>query len=81
MLYEFSCDTARQCVNFQAIVPGDHPIILELFLILFTNYYSKNYSSLMYTCLLMIELSVFYIIAELIVEILFVLFSINGFFF
>jgi len=26
-LHEFSCDTARKCVNFKAIIPEDHPII------------------------------------------------------
>ena len=51
LLHEFSCDTARRCVNFKAIIPEDHPIILELFLIRFTTRYSKNYSGIMYACL------------------------------
>jgi len=48
-LREFSCDTG---VHFKEIIPEDHPpIILELFLILFTTNYSKNHSSIMYACL------------------------------
>ena len=35
------------------IIPKDYPIIPELFLILFTTYYSKNYSGIMYSCLLL----------------------------
>ena len=37
--------------EFELIIPEDHPIILELFLILFTTDYSKNYSGIMYACL------------------------------
>jgi len=51
-LHKFTCSTARQCVSFKAIIPEDHPIISELFLILFTTYYSKNYSGIMYACLI-----------------------------
>jgi len=47
-LHEFSCDTARKCVNFKVIIPEDHLIILELFL---TTYYSKNYFGIIYACL------------------------------
>jgi len=41
-LHEFSCDTARKFVNFKTIIPEDHSIIPELFLIhpLFQKYYS-----------------------------------------
>jgi len=42
LLHKLSCDTARKCVNFKAIIPENHLIILELFLIPFTTYYSKN---------------------------------------
>ena len=49
-LHKFSCGTARQRVIFKAIIPEDHPIIPELFVILFTTYYSKNYSGIMYAC-------------------------------
>jgi len=45
-LHGFSCDTAKQCEDFKAIIPEDHPIIPELFLILFTPYYPINYSGM-----------------------------------
>ena len=44
----FSVILHEKCV---LIIPEDHPIILELFLILFTTDYSKNYSGIMYACL------------------------------
>ena len=34
LLHEFSCDYSKKCVNSKAIIPEDHPIIPELFLIL-----------------------------------------------
>ena len=54
LFHEFNCDTARKCVNFKAIIPKDHPIIPGLFPILFTTYYSKNYSGIMYACLVVV---------------------------
>ena len=54
LLHEFNCDTARKCVHFKAIIPKGHPIILELFLILFTTHYSKIYSSITYACLVVV---------------------------
>jgi len=48
-LHEFSHDTARKCVK---LFPKS-PYIPELFLILSTTNYSKNYSGIMYACLYM----------------------------
>ena len=41
----------EKCVKFKQIIPKNYPIIPELFLILFTINYSKNYSGIMYACL------------------------------
>ena len=42
----FLYHTTRKTYNFALIIPRTHPIIPEYSLILFTTYYSQNYSGI-----------------------------------